>query len=64
VVDCGSCRLPTFASWKRKALGPGGRRPDATVAAFFTNAAWLAFGLIEGSDEAVWINIPCSKRNL
>jgi hypothetical protein len=53
-----ACRLPTYASCKRRALGPGGRLPDPIVAALLANAAWCAFGKIEKSKEAIWINVP------
>jgi hypothetical protein len=51
-----ACRVPTYLSWTRRALGPGGRRPDAIVAAFFNNAAWFSFGILQDSLEAAIIN--------
>uniref|UniRef100_N1QXA2 Bidirectional sugar transporter SWEET n=1 Tax=Aegilops tauschii TaxID=37682 RepID=N1QXA2_AEGTA len=50
----------TVSAWKAWALGGQGVRfPDPIVAAVLGNAAWLTYGWLSGSNEALWLNVFC-----
>ncbi|KAF7063405.1 hypothetical protein CFC21_069926 [Triticum aestivum] len=48
----------TCISWRHRALGGGGRRPEPTIAALMGSLAWLAYGLevIDDTVEPLSVN--------